>query len=272
MKKLLFAIAAVAVTMTSCSKDETDDLIKNENPVITITSVTGTTVEAGSALELRISVRANDDGDKLKTFAVTRGDETIAFFSVSDINEMSLDTVVYLAASSAFETTVYTAVASDKNNNLAAKTISIATVSGFGAEKTGGFYHISAPNGYLGAYDLANDAMVAFSKDDSVKDMKNNDVIAFTGSWTSNNGTMYVKTTLDFDNSTYSSMVSTYATLSQSEVNSVTPVNGEKYIAKLRNGLGYAFIKITNVDPSNNDCGCANTTTKTGKITFVYKK
>jgi len=269
MKKLLFAIAAVAVTMTACKKDETDDLTKNENPVITITSLTGTTVEAGSALELRVSVRANDDGDKLKTFAVTRGDETLAFFSVSDINETSLDTVVYVAASSAFETTVFTAVASDKNNNIAAKTISIATVSGFSSEVSGAFFHVA---GLLeGAYDLVADANVASSGDEASKDMKNTDAagVAFTGSWASGTGnaTTYMKANglLDFDTAVYSDLAATYVT----GVATVTaPQADDLYIAKLRGGTDYALIKITAND--------ANFSTGTGgnkgKLTFDYKK
>lgn len=271
MKKLLFAFAAVAVTMTACKKDETDDLTKNENPVLTLTAAGGTTVEAGSIVSLTISVRANDDGDKIKTVALTDADD-FALFYIEDVNETSLDTTITFVASSAFETSVYTLAAGDKKDHIAVKTISIITVSGFASEESGEFYHISAPTGYEGAYDFVNDVRVASTENDSIKDMIHNDGVGvFTGSWTSNNGTMYVKATaLDFDATTYSTTVSTYSNLSSTaSVGMVSPVEGEVYIAKLRGNQGYALIKITSNNATNADCGCQ---TNRGKLSFDYKK
>jgi hypothetical protein len=272
MKKLLFAIAAVAVTMTSCSKDETDDLTKNENPVITFTSLTGTTVEAGSTLSLVISVRANDDGDKLKTVTLADGEGNPIGNPFVDINETSFDTTITLISSTTFETSTFTVVASDKNDHLAAKSLTITTVSGFDSEGlTGQIHHIfGALNG---SYDLVNDAEVAAAANDSLKDMSNTEVndATFTGSWTAKNDTKFVRaSTVDFSTATYSSIVSTYASLSAATDPSLGfPNANEVIIAKLRGGEDYVLIKITSVDPTFEDGGAAG---DNGKLSFEYKK
>jgi phage-related tail fiber protein len=273
MKKLLFAFTAVALTFTACKKDETTDPItKKENPVLTFTSTSGETVEAGSSLLLNISIRANDDGDKLKTVVVTRGSEDIPFFTISDVNETSLDSIITVEASLAFETTSYTLVATDKNNHIASKTITIKTVSGFNSDYSGEFYHISAPSLFEGAYDFVNDVRVSSSQNDSLKDMIHGEPVGvFTGSWSSNNGTMYVKANnLDFSSTTRSTMVSHYATFSgTASAGAYAPAGDDIYIAKLRGNQGYALIKITANEPDNAECGC---TTNTGKLSFNYKK
>lgn len=269
MKKLLFAIAAVAVTMTACKKDETDDLTKNENPVITFTSLTGTTVEAGSTLSLVISVRANDDGDKLKTVTLADGDGNPIGNPFTDINETSFDTTIVLTSSTSFETLTYTLVAGDKKDHLASKSLNIATVSGFNSEVSGAFFHAA---GLLqGAYDLVADANVSANGNEASKDMKNTDGagLAFTGTWATGTGnaTTYMKANglLDFDTAVYSDLASTYVT----GVATVTaPQADDLYIAKLRGGTDYALIKITAKD--------ANFSTGTGgnkgKLSFDYKK
>lgn len=271
MKKLFWMITAVALTFTACKKDEDDDVTINENPVLTLTAAGGTTVEAGSTVALTISVRANDNGDKLRTVSLTDPDD-IVLFLMEDVNETSLDTTITFTASSTFETSVYTLAAGDKKDNIATKTISITTNSGFDSEGlTGQIHHIFGA--LKGSYDLVNDVEVAAAESDSLKDMSNTDVndATFTGSWTAKNDTKFVKSsTTDFSTATYSGIVSTYAALSAAATSSVSlPAADEVYIAKLRGGEDYVLIKITSVDPTFEDGGSAG---DNGRLSFEYKK
>lgn len=268
MKKLLFAFAAVAVSLTACKKDETDDLTKNENPVITFTSLTGTTVEAGSTLSLVISVKSNDDGDKLKTVTLADSDGNAIVNPFVDINETSFDTTIVLTASTSFETTTYVVVAGDKKDNLASKSMSITTNDGFGADLTGSIFHIQGS--LLGSYDLVNDAQVSDTQQpDSLKDIRNTDASGtFTGKWEAKSTTRFVISNFtDFDAITKTSAETEYAASVKNQI--ITPTVGGIYIAELRDG-STAVIKVTSINAANAECGC--NALNYGKMEFIYKK
>lgn len=145
-------------------------------------------------------------------------------------------------------------------------TITKKTSSGFAFTKSGMFYHIE---GLLqGAYDLDGDALVAAGGASSTKSMKNVDVAgnAFTGSWTSDNGTLFVKA-LGYPYTTANATSAATAYAAGSALTSVTaPADNDIYIAK--KGATYYAIKVLTVDPAFS----TGTGNNTGKITFEYKK
>jgi hypothetical protein len=269
MKKLLFAFTAVALTFTACKKDETDDIIINENPIVAITPLTGTIVEAGSTISLAISVRANANGDKLKTVALTDPNDFSLFLAL-DVNETSLDTVVTFVVSSSFKTSVYSLIANDKKDHLASATISIITNDGFGEDLTGAIYHING--GDKGSYDFINDARVSANLEpDSIKDMRNTDVTgAFNGTWTSQTDTRYVIASMEFAEITKTQAETSFSSGVQSQT--VIPTVGSVYIAKLRDGVTMMKMEVLSIDDTNNDCDCTDNETNYGKMSFKYKK
>ena len=132
-------------------------------------------------------------------------------------------------------------------------------------EKTGGmFYHISGTE--HGAYDLDGDATVGSTGAATAKSMKNTDAAGatFTGSWTSDNGTTFVKDNA-YDYTTGDTVAAETAFTNGSDAADVAnPAVNDIYIAK--KGSTYYAIKILTVDPTVE--GGMND----GQITFSYKK
>jgi hypothetical protein len=287
MKKLLFAITALALTFTACEKDETDAPITNENPTVKFTVVEGfvsgnATVENGSAIT--IGVEATSYGStKLKTLSVTRTFTGVTVEDVdtqSDINEVFAGYVFTGNAATTAGIEIWTATVVDKDNKTSTATLILTTNDGFTSEEVGAFFHVYGAN--LGAYDLVNNVQIALTGDAASKDMANfdGDNQVFTGKWTGEGaGTMFVKvnaTSVDYNTVVYSSLATTYeANVANASfkvgdaASSQTPVTvGDLFIAKLRGGTDYALIKVTMNDPLNDECDCSDK----GKLTFDYKK
>jgi hypothetical protein len=276
MKKLLFAFTAVALTFTACKKDETDDIIINENPTVKFTVGEGfvsgnATVENGSAIT--IGIEATSYGStKLKTLSVTRtftGGTVEDVDTQSDINEVFAGYVFTGNAATTAGIEIWTATVVDKDNKTSTATLILTTNDGFNVEVSGAFFHVFGS--LKGAYDLVNDVLIAENEDESLKDMKNIDqgAVTFTGGWESGsgNGSLFLKANglVDYDNVVYSELKNNFTT---GLATIVSPQAGDLYIAHLRGQDDYALIKITEVDAANNDCQC----TYTGKISFDYKK
>ena len=217
-------------------------------------------------------VMVQADG-KIKTFTAKKKDASGASSNKDIIGEFAgkttfIETITEIFASTDSFPIQLIFNVTDNNSKGMEKifTITKKSVAGFAQTKNGMFYHIA---GLLqGAWDLDGDALVAAAGSASAKSMKNTDLagIAFTGSWTSDNSTTFVKS----NTYTYASANPTTAAATftaGSATGSVTnPEVNDIYIAK--KSSTYYVIKILTVDPAFN----TGTGGNTGKITFEYKK
>jgi hypothetical protein len=292
MKKLFnyaMALAAGSFLFTSCASDDIND--DTPRPTITVTEVNfginNGDVEAtpGSTLVFRwnaVKAGGGEDFDKFEVFQTgvnvttplpnTAGNRTLPLTSMpSAIRSQYIDTLV-LNAGSNLGVTTYTFRVTDKNGLTAESVVRVdvkASGTPMTTEVTGQFFHIGGS--LQGSYNLVAAANVASTAaNEGVRDMSNTDAIGspFTGSWDAKNSTRFVKANgFDYAGATVQAAEAAYnAGTAAAAVNG--PVVGDIYIARLRGANDFAVIKITSVDPNNNDCNCGNR----GKITFDFKK
>ncbi len=276
-------IGATALTFTACSDD--DDPDNPNRPILTVTESTigidGGLIEAtvGTVLEFEWEARKGDVDLDLFEIAVddvsisetTDGGNTLPYEIANADDEIYTDGIS-LNVGNSVGAKIYTFKVTDRDGlddevivtvNVMAATTPLAT------EVNGAFFHIGGS--LEGAYDLVNEGVVPASDPDANKDMENTDMAGstFTGSWEAANTTMFVKapTSFDYDNATVESATATYTAGTPAAAVS-NPAANDIYVANLRGTNDYAVIKITNVDPNDNTCNCANT----GKISFDFKK
>lgn len=293
MKKLLnyaLAFAAGSVLFTSCASDEiTDD---TPRPTLTVTELNfginnGDVIATpGSQISFRWNAVKAGGGADLDKFELiqtgvnvttpvpaTAGGRNLPLESMpSAIQNQFIDTLT-LNAGSNLGVTTYTFRVTD-NNGLTAETVVRVEVRASGTpmtnEVTGQFFHIAGTSS--GSYDLVAAANVASTTaNNGVRDISNTDAAGnpFTGSWDATNDTRFVKAAagFDYDNATVEAAAAAYAAgAANAAVNG--PVVGDIYIARLRGANNFAVIKVTALDPNNNDCQCGNR----GKLTFDYKR
>lgn len=292
MKKLLnyaLAFAAGSFLLTSCADDEiTDD---TPRPSLTVTELNfgsnnGDVVATpGSQVAFRWNAVKAGGGADLDKFELiqtgvnvttptpaTAGGRNLPLESMpSAIENQYIDTLV-LNAGSNLGVTTYTFRVTDKNG-LTAETFVRVEVRASGTpmtnEVTGQFFHIGGS--LQGSYDLVAGANVASTAaNNGVRDISNTDAAGnpFTGSWEAINDSRFVKAAgFDYDNATVEAAEAAYtAGSANAAVNG--PAVGDIYIARLRGANNYAVIKVTALDPNNNDCNCGNR----GKLTFDYKR
>jgi hypothetical protein len=292
MKKLLnyaMAFAAGAFLLTSCSEDDINEdtprptlEVSELNIGITNGEITAT---PGSMLVFRWNAVQAGGGSSLDKFEIrqtgvntttplpqTNGGRNIPLESFpSGIRTQYIDTLM-LPAGQNLGVTTYTFTVTDRNGLKAEREVRVevkASGTPFGAEVTGQFFHIGGS--LQGSYNLVASTNVASTAaNEGVRDISNSDAVGnpFTGSWEAKNATRFVKAnSFDYANGTVEDAAAAYAAGSNNvAVNA--PVAGDIYIGKLRGGNDYAVIKVTNIDPNNNDCNCGNR----GKLTFDYKK
>lgn len=279
MKKSILTLMGAAVLVgslfTSCKKDEAAKVAPTVSFVPDAT--TAEVAKKGDTYQLSVSYHADQ---KLKSVTVNRtvGASKSTFkAAITTFSNATDYTEVYtLTCDSTTGKSEYEFVVVDADGQTASKTLTLnakAAPTGtlLATEKTGLFYNVNGKG--TGAYDLVADASVAASGAETSKDMKNIDKAgtAFTGSWGTGTGntTMYVKAnTFTYATATVEAAAAAYAAGSAS-ANITGPAKDDIYIAKLRGGSDYAVIKITALEPTNNDPGSAS---NFGKITFSYKK
>lgn len=287
-------IAALSATMmfTSCTKEGDDSNPDKPQPTLSVEVLghSGTEITVGKAEPISFkwnAIKAGGGAD-LKEFSISQqGSNTTSPLpntakgkDLSD-NKLTMsgsDKTQYIDTLNIFSgdnegTTTYTFKIEDKDGNTVIKVIKI-TVSATANEtplatvKTGSFWHIEGTKD--GAFDLVADKSLSSNAANEGKDMKNSDLGAagFTGSWSPANTTKFIKAnSYNYTEATVESAATAFA--AGTELATVSsPKVDDIYIAKLRGGDDYVVIKITEVDPANNDCGCGNK----GKITFEYKK
>lgn len=285
MKRLkLFALGLLTTSMflTSCSDEEDDDA---NGPLLTVTEglygIDNGTVNATVGDNLTFTWDARKGDRDLHEFDVmvdgtSIADTTLAGnqlpFSLDNANdETYADGYVFsVGMNEGTRTIEFSVTDKDDLSDMVSVTVNVASdETPLATEVTGAFFHIGGS--LEGAYDLVNDVVMAASANDADKDMVNTDAAgdAFTGSWEAGmgNATTFVKVSgFDYENATVESAMSAFANgAASSSVDN--PAANDMYVALLR-GTDYAVIKVTEVDPDNNDCNCGNT----GKISFDYKK
>lgn len=291
MKKFIFyafSMLFVLSTLSSCS-DETEVDPDKPKPSLTVTELTkgitnnAISVEAGTNIVFRWNAVKAGGGRDLQSFTIaqqganvlsplpktTTGRDLPLTSLPNSIETQYIDTLL-LPAGNNLGVTVYTFTVTDKEGLSTAVTVSVTVVEGETAldnEANGQFFHV---NGSLkGAFDLLLNQEVGASDPDAGKDLANTDAAGspFTGSFESKNGTQFVKAnSYDYENATLQSATAAFdaGTASSSVTN---PAADDIYIVKLRGQAAYVVLKVTSVDPADNECACTNT----GKIAFSYK-
>ncbi len=268
MNLTLGVVGISALVLTGCKKKDDPTPPIAINPVIIVTSpVDGESKIAGTTLTLAFTANT-DNGIKRVV---------IKYKSATGSEVVKLDSIIVAQPTSfAFSrnytvggigTESYTLVVTDKKDNIQTKSLNIKSITGFADETFGKFYHILGSNS--GAFDLMKSESRSSTDADADKDMVNTDAsAAFTGSFTAKNLTMFVKSlTFNYSSGTTIEAANAYAAGTPSST-VTTPVNGDIYIAKLRNNNTYVVVKIIANEASNNECGCTNM----GKLTFNLKK
>ncbi len=267
MNLTLGVVGISALVLTGCKKDDpTPEVVTS--PVIVLTSpVDGESKISGTTLTLAFTANT-DNGIKRVV---------IKYKSATGSEIVKLDSIIVAQPTSfafsrnytvgAIGTESYTMVVTDKKDNIQTKSINIKSITGFADETFGKFYHILGSNS--GAFDLMKSESRLGSDADADKDMVNTDATTvFSGAFTAKNLTMFVKSaTFNYNNGTTIEAANEYASGTPSATVSL-PVNGDIYIAKLRNTNTYVIVKIIANEPTNDECGCTNK----GKLTFNLKK
>ncbi|MCK9482326.1 MAG: hypothetical protein M0R38_11265 [Bacteroidia bacterium] len=287
---LMVATLLATSLFTSCSKEEENPDKPQPTISVEVLGKSSSDIEVGKseAISFRWNVIKAGGGSDLKEFSISQQGINVLSdlpetakgksFANNKISLSGSDKTQYVDTLTIYSgdnlgTTTYTFKIEDKDGNIVTKVIKV-TVSATANEtplattKDGAFWHAGGSKD--GAYDLDADKSVASNSAAANRDMTNNDKAgdAFTGSFTAANSTEFVKAnSYDYANATVESAATAYAGGTASATVS-NPQTNDIYIAKFRGGDDYVVIKITAVDPVNNDCACGNK----GKITFEYKK
>jgi hypothetical protein len=290
MKNILsipLALLSATILFVGCAEDTNPDKPK---PTLTVEELTvginnnQITATAGSTLVFRWNAIKAGGGQDLDKFSIAQqGSNTILPLPNTANGEMLpidnlpakyeaqyVDTIT-LPAGMNPGVTELTFMVTDQEGLLDEVTISVTVVSAstpLGVTKTGMFYHVGGT--LAGAFDLVGDGTVTVGGANANKDMNNTNTAGnpFTGSWKSENNTLFVKAnSFDYANATEEEAIAAYFAGSPSAT-VTAPAVGDIYIAKLRGGSDYTVVKITALNASDNTCSCGNT----GKISFEYKR
>lgn len=286
--KFLFAAIFASVALTSCEDDVNPD---KPEPTLAVTELNQgivggkITVVPGTMLSFRWNAVKAGGGKNLEMFSVgqqgvnvlnplpnTATGKTLPIANLPNTLETQYVDTLNISAGMNMGVTEYTFTVTDEEGLSAKQTVTVtvaAAATPLNVVKTGSIYHVEGSK--PGAYNLVTDVAVIKSGANADKDMNNISMAGspFTGSFKSENGTLFVKASASFDyaNATEEAAMVTFA--NGTGVNTVVgATTGDVYVAKLRGGNDYTVIKVTALDANNNDCGCGNK----GKMTFEYKR
>lgn len=278
MKLRLFAFSAMVALfgLTSCEDDSTE---QNDLSPVVLLDGTGDNiandkeVTVGTTLDFVVSGVENEvSGKNLSNIKVQRVfDNDVVVVLDSNVSGSSFGPIsISKDAQETEGTEKWSFVLTDKNDVVGTKVVEITTVAEIVpfTEETGQFHHFAGT--LKGSFDLvAGTELSADASNDDSRDIKNTDLAgeAFTGSWTSVNGTEFKAAPFGFnyDNANNNSAALAYNPVISGSASVSNPSVGNVYIAKLRGGSSYAVIKIVSVEP---DFGGGNK----GKITFTFKR
>ena len=287
MLKYLF-IASLSVAMFSCSKDTNNP--DAPKPTLTVTELgTGAvdqdlTVAPGTMLSFKWNALRTGSGSVLESFEIfqsgsnvtfplpaTNRGETLPITNLPNKYESQYVDTIAFSAGMNLGVTTYTFSLTDKDGNLVEQVINVTVANvatPLPTEKTAEIYHVGGS--LKGSWDMVADVAQGASDPAAGKDVRNSDLAGnpFTGSFTSANNTMFVKSnTFDYANATEEAAMAAYAA-GTAQATITNPAVGDIVIAKVRGGSDYMVIKIATLDPADNTCSCGNK----GKMTFTYKK
>lgn len=218
-KHVLFAMAIPALAILSSCGGDTG----TEKPKPTLNFETGTGYTSSAALAsvdslLKIGIRASSSDQKLKAVKVTistNGGTALTYWDTAINTKIFNYDLKYKVAGSVADMLTMTVTATDDNGETVSKTLSIeiapATVA-IGRQQGFKVYNIIGAS--PGAFDLNTSANKTTSDPATVKDLIDMTVSTganagvFSKSWTSGNGTKYVKVTADdYNNATSSNFL-----------------------------------------------------------------
>lgn len=263
MKHVLFALAVpVLAFLTACNGGDSGE---DTAPKPTLSFQTGAgftfaDAQAGVDDVLKIGVIAKSNDSKLSKVTISLstngGTAGVIFDSTVNANGATF-TYNYKVQGSVADVLKLTVKASDANGTSAEQSLNIeiipATVA-IGLQQNQFVYNMQSPAGYNGAYDLTESAPKYSADPPSEKDIVDGtpSTAIFSKSWTTSNGSKFVKvTTNDYNLATSSSFI--YNLWKSNSANAATTVTnitkGDVILVKSGQSVpfGLYIIKITDV-------------------------
>lgn len=224
--------------------------------------------QSGTNLSNNISMTASGSGDPYDFFSGADVD-----IKNADNENLSLSGTFTNITSSVGETT-YEFTVKDRDGLITTNSFKIQVsdpTTPFTSTETGEVYHILGSN--IGSWSLTADAAISSSagNESNAHIINTNIAGSFDGSFKvgdSLSTTSFVKaaSTFDYTNATIESAEAAFTAGTGVTATTIAPTVGDVYIYDIDGD--YVVVKITAIDPNNNDCNCNNT----GKIEFEYKK
>lgn len=224
--------------------------------------------QSGDNISNSISMTASGSGDTYDFFTGAEQD-----ISNADNENLSLSGSFTTISSSLGETT-YEFTVKDRDGLITKNNFKIQVsdpTTPFTTTETGEVYHILGSS--IGSWSLTADAAISSTAgNESAAHIINTNIAgSFDGSFKVGDSlftTSFVKaaSTFDYTNATVESAEAAFTTGTGATATTTAPTVGDVYIYDIDGD--YVVVKITAIDPSNNDCNCNNT----GKMTFEYKK
>ena len=268
MKHVLFALAIPALAfLTSCDGGSDPDAA----PKPTLSFQTGgsftyTDAQAGVDDILKIGVIAKSNDSKISKVSIklstNGGTDGVIFDTTINANSATF-TYNYKVQGSVADILKMTVVASDANGTTAEQSLNIeitpATVA-IGLQQNQIVYNLQSPAGYNGAYDLTKSAAKYTADKPTEKDIIDGTPVSavFNKTWTTVNGSKFVKVTAnDYNLSTSSSFIyNLWKTNAATATSTVTDIKlGDVILVKSGQSVpfGLYIIKVTEVKETTTD-------------------
>ncbi|TXC76232.1 hypothetical protein [Luteibaculum oceani] len=285
LKKVMLGLALpflAGAVLVSCESDGNGG--ESKRPTLVLDNennfIAGDTAVAPQALlNFRVVATENSQSKKnLKNFKIERiFNNTPITIKDTSISGTSFQFELQDTARSVSGVEKFIFSVTDRDGETARREVNVTTI---GLElREGNIRHIAGPASCLGSFDLINVLAVSSSSSDDNKDMVNTDQAdaAFTGSFTSKNGTRFVvgnavnTANFNFENATESQIQTAYG-LGQSSTTVNNPANAAQGLifVNLRGLNRYAVIRVVEVDASNKECN-PGAQRNFGKFSFEYK-
>lgn len=267
MKHVLFALAIPALAfLTSCGGDSNDAAPKPTLSFQTGTGYTSADAQAGLDDILKIGVIAKSNDSKISKVSIklstNGGTAGVIFDTTINANSTAFD-YNYKVQGSVADILKLTVTATDANGTTAEQSLSIeitpATVA-IGLQQNQIVYNLQSPAGYNGAYDLTKSAVKYAADKPTEKDIVDGTPSSaiFSKSWTSGNGSKFVKVSAnDYNLATSSTFI--YTLWKNNAANATATVTDIKLgdIILVKSGqmvpFGLYIIKITEVKETTTD-------------------
>ncbi len=268
MKHVLFALALPALALlTSCDGGSDPDAAPK--PTLSFQTGAGFTfadAQAGVDDILKIGVIAKSNDSKLSKITINLstngGTPGIIFDTTVNANSANF-TYNYKVQGGVADILKLTVIANDANGTTAEQSLSIeitpATVA-IGLQQNQQVYNLQSPAGYNGAYDLTKSAGKFTADKPTEKDIIDGtpSSAVFSKSWTTGNGSKFVKVSAnDYNLATSSSFIyNLWKTNAANAASTVTDIKmGDVILVKSGQSVpfGLYIIKVTEVKETASD-------------------